>query len=144
MPRPDPRLQVCVAEKTAANLIATAHRHPHPLLQGIKDREIGNHFFNSLLVMHWSSLLASANPLRKGRRFLRPSRKDAGRDFRGRCNGVFQIARTKPSAQFESFITETEDGHWLSAELDGCEFKSRFVGHESLAKMAGRRRAGAN
>jgi hypothetical protein len=51
MLRLDPRLQIYVAEKTAANLIATAHRYPHPLLQGIKDREIGKPFFNSLLVV---------------------------------------------------------------------------------------------
>ena len=50
MRRPDPSLQVYVAEKTTANLIVAAHRHPHPLLQGIKGREIGKHFFNSLLV----------------------------------------------------------------------------------------------
>src|ERR1700752_4389621 len=67
---------------------------------------------------------------------MRPSREDASRDFCGRCNGVFQIARTKPCAQFESFITEAEHGHWLGAELDGYEFKGNFVGHESLAKMA--------
>jgi hypothetical protein len=30
--RLDPRLQIYVAEKTTANLIVTAHRHPHPLL----------------------------------------------------------------------------------------------------------------
>jgi len=32
-----------------ANLIVTAHRYPHPLLYGIKGREDGKHFFNSLL-----------------------------------------------------------------------------------------------
>ena len=83
---------------------------------------------------HWSSLVASANPLRKGQRFMRPSREDAGRDFCGRGNGVFQVARTKPCAQFESFITEAEHGHWLSAELNGYELKGNFVGHESLAR----------
>jgi hypothetical protein len=41
------------------------------------------------LVMHWPSVLASANPLRKGQRFVRPSRKDAGRDLCGRRNGMF-------------------------------------------------------
>jgi hypothetical protein len=41
------------------------------------------------LVMHWSSVLASANPLREGRRFVRPSRKDAGRHLCGRRDGVF-------------------------------------------------------
>jgi hypothetical protein len=35
------------------------------------------------LVMHWPSVLASANPLREGQRFVRPSREDAGRH--GRC-----------------------------------------------------------
>jgi hypothetical protein len=40
------------------------------------------------LVMHWPSFLASANP-RKGQRFMRPSRKDAGRHLCGRRNGVF-------------------------------------------------------
>jgi hypothetical protein len=30
------------------------------------------------LVMHWPSVPASANPLREGQRFVRPSRKDAG------------------------------------------------------------------
>src|SRR6516165_10054355 len=82
-----------------------------------------------LLVMHWPSVLASANPLRKGQRFVRPSRKDAGRDLCGRRDGVFQVSRTKPCAQFEPFIAETEHGHRLSTELDGCEFKGRFVGH---------------
>jgi hypothetical protein len=67
----------------------------------------------------WSSVLASANPLRKGYRFVRPSRKDAGRDLCGRSNGVFQVSRTKPCAQFEALITETEHGYWLSAELNG-------------------------
>jgi len=51
MRRPDPRLQIYIAEKTTANLIVAAHRHPYPLLQGIKSREIGKHFFNSLLVL---------------------------------------------------------------------------------------------
>jgi hypothetical protein len=41
------------------------------------------------LVMHWPSVLASGNPLGKGQRFVRPSRKDAGRNLCGRCNGVF-------------------------------------------------------
>jgi hypothetical protein len=41
------------------------------------------------LVMYWRSVLASANPLCEGRRFVRPFRKDAGRHVGGRCNGVF-------------------------------------------------------
>jgi len=41
----DPRLQIYVAEKTGANLVVTAHRP----LQKSKGREIGKHFFNSLL-----------------------------------------------------------------------------------------------
>jgi hypothetical protein len=41
------------------------------------------------LVMQWPSVLASANPLREGHRFMRPSRKDAGRHLCGRRNGLF-------------------------------------------------------
>jgi hypothetical protein len=41
------------------------------------------------LVMHWPSVLASANRLREGQRFVRPFRKDAGRHLCGRRNGVF-------------------------------------------------------
>jgi hypothetical protein len=41
------------------------------------------------LVMHWPCVLASANPLREGQRFVRPSRKDAGRHLCGLRNGVF-------------------------------------------------------
>jgi len=87
--------------------------------------------------MHWPSVLASANPLRKGQRFVRPSRKDTGRDLCGRRNGVFQVSRTKPGAQFEPFIAEPEHGHRLSAELDGCEFKGRFVGHHPFPFVRG-------
>src|SRR6516225_8145597 len=87
--------------------------------------------------MHRPSVLASANPLRKGQRFVRPSRKDAGRDLCGRRDGVFQVSRTKPCAQFEPFIAETEDGYRLSAELDGCEFKGRFVGHDPFPLVRG-------
>jgi len=50
MIRPNPLLQVYVAEKAAANLVAAAHRHPHPLTQGTTERQIANDFFNSLLV----------------------------------------------------------------------------------------------
>src|SRR5215831_1758835 len=39
--------------------------------------------------MHWPSVLASANPLREGQRFVRPFRKNAGRDLCGRRNGAF-------------------------------------------------------
>jgi hypothetical protein len=87
--------------------------------------------------MHWTSALAGANLLRKGQRFVRPSRKDAGCDLCGRRDGVFEVSRTKPGAQFEPFITETEHGHRLGAELDGCEFKGHFIGHELLANLAG-------
>jgi hypothetical protein len=66
---------------------------------------------------------------------MRPFRKDAGRNLCGRCNGAFQISRTKPCAQFEPFIAESEHGHRLRTELDGCQFKGRFVGHKSLASM---------
>jgi hypothetical protein len=89
------------------------------------------------LVTHWPSVLASANPLCKGQRFARPSRKDAGRDLRGRRNGVFQVSRTKPCAQFEPFMAEMEHGHWLNAELDRCEFKGRFVGYDPLPFVPG-------
>jgi hypothetical protein len=41
------------------------------------------------LVMYWPSILASANPLGEGHRFVRPSRKDAGRHLCGLRNGVF-------------------------------------------------------
>ena len=41
------------------------------------------------LVMHWPSMLASANPLREGQRFVRPFCKDASRHLCGRRNGVF-------------------------------------------------------
>jgi hypothetical protein len=87
--------------------------------------------------MHWPSVLASANPLRKGQRFVRPSRKDAGRHLCGRRNGVFQVSRTKPCAQFEPFIAETEHGYWLGTELDGYEFKGRFVGHDPFPFVRG-------
>ena len=49
MIRPNPILQIYVAEKLSANLIVAAHRHPRPPPQGIRTREIGNDFFNSLL-----------------------------------------------------------------------------------------------
>ena len=49
MIRPNPLLQIYVAEKAAANLIVAAHRHPHPPLQGDTMRKIGNPFFSSLL-----------------------------------------------------------------------------------------------
>ena len=50
MIRPNPILNVYVAEKAAANLVVTTHRHPHPRPQRITERQISNHFFNSLLV----------------------------------------------------------------------------------------------
>jgi hypothetical protein len=101
------------------------------------DRAHGAQSFATRLVMHWPSVLTSANPLRKGQRFVRPSRKDAGRDLCGRRNGVFQVSRTKPCAQFELFIAETEHGHRLSPELDGYEFKDRFVGHDPFPFVRG-------
>ena len=101
-------------------------------------------FVTQGLVMHCPSVLISANPLGKGRRFVRPSREDAGRDQRGGRDSVFQISRTKPGAQLEPFITETKHGHGLGAELDGCEFKnvsSGMVSFPSCGPMVGRRRA---
>jgi hypothetical protein len=89
------------------------------------------------LVMHRPSALSSANPLRKGQRFVRPSRKDAGRHLCGRRNGVFQVSSTKTCAQFESFITKPKHGHRLSVELDGYEFKGRFVGHDPFPFVRG-------
>lgn len=80
-------------------------------------------------MVHGPSVLASANPLRKDRGFVRPSRKDAGRDLRGRRNGMLQVSRAKPGAQLKTFIAETEHRYRLGAELHGCELKSRFVGH---------------
>src|SRR5215469_9772255 len=41
------------------------------------------------LVTYWPSVLASANPLREGQGFVRPSRKDAGRHLCGLRNCVF-------------------------------------------------------
>src|SRR5215468_2197039 len=87
--------------------------------------------------MHWPSVLASADPLRKGQRFVRPSREDAGRHLCGLRNGVFEVSRTEPGAQLEPFIAETEHGHRLSAELDGCELKGRFVGHDPFPFVRG-------
>ena len=46
---PEPILNVYVAEKAAANLVVATHRHPHPRPQRITERQISNHFFNSLL-----------------------------------------------------------------------------------------------
>jgi hypothetical protein len=89
------------------------------------------------LVMHLPPVLASANPLRKGQRFVRPSRKDAGRNLCGRRNSVFKVSGAKPRAQFEPFIAETEHGHRLSAEFDGCEFKGHFVGHDRFPFVRG-------
>jgi hypothetical protein len=44
---------------------------------------------------------------------------------------------TEPRAQFEPFIAETEHGHRLSAEFDGCQFKGRFVGHNPFPLVHG-------
>ena len=49
MIRPNPILNVYVAEKAAANLVVTTHRHPHPRPQRITERQISNYFSNSLL-----------------------------------------------------------------------------------------------
>ncbi len=48
MMRPNPILQVYVAEKLAANFVVAAHRIPHP--EDIAG-EIDNNSFNSLLVV---------------------------------------------------------------------------------------------
>ena len=58
MIRPNPILNVYVAEKAAANLVVTTHRHPHPRPQRITERQISNHFFNSLLVNRGNALRA--------------------------------------------------------------------------------------
>jgi hypothetical protein len=50
MIRPNPIRQVYVAEKASTNLVIATHRHPHPPLQGTTERQIGNDFFNNLLV----------------------------------------------------------------------------------------------
>jgi len=50
---------------------------------------------------------------------------------------VFSVSRTKPGAQLKPFIAETEHGHRLSAELDGCELKGRFVGHDPFPFVRG-------
>ncbi len=50
MIRPNSILQIYVAEKAPRNLVVAAHRHPRPPLQEITARQIGNDFFNSLLV----------------------------------------------------------------------------------------------
>jgi hypothetical protein len=52
-------------------------------------RDRSAYWFVTRLVMHWPSVLASGNPLRKCQRCVRPCRKDAGRDLCGRRNGVF-------------------------------------------------------
>jgi hypothetical protein len=89
------------------------------------------------LMTDWSSFLASANLLRKGQGFVRPFRKDAGRDFCGRSNGVLQVSGTKPCAQFKALIAKTEHGHRLGAELNGCQFKGCFVGHDPFPFAGG-------
>ena len=47
--RPDPLLKVYVAEKTTANRIVAAHRHPLPL-PGDHNAQISPLFFSALLV----------------------------------------------------------------------------------------------
>ena len=71
------------------------------------------------------------------RHLVRASCKDAGCDLCGRSNGVLQVSRTKPGAQFEALMAETEHGHRLSAELDGYEFKRCFVGHDPFPFVRG-------
>jgi hypothetical protein len=44
MLRLDPRLQIYVSEKTAANLIVTAHRHPQPGSKRAKVAKSANTF----------------------------------------------------------------------------------------------------
>jgi hypothetical protein len=61
MTRPNPRLQIYVTEKLAANLIVAAHRSPHPHPQGSTIARIDNDFFNSLLGVK----LISGNSLRR-------------------------------------------------------------------------------
>ncbi|HVH73288.1 MAG TPA: hypothetical protein VM755_00075, partial [Stellaceae bacterium] len=46
---PNPLLQVYVAEKTAANLVVAAHRHPHPHSRGAQCAKSATSFFSSLL-----------------------------------------------------------------------------------------------
>jgi hypothetical protein len=58
MIRPNPILQVYIAEKAATNRVVTAHRHPRSPPQGIMQRQIGNEFFNSLLVLSETTLRA--------------------------------------------------------------------------------------
>jgi hypothetical protein len=87
--------------------------------------------------MHWPFVLASANLLREGQRFVRPSRKDTGRHLCGSRDGVFEFSRAKPGAQLEAFIAETEHSDWLGAEVDGCELNGRFVGHGPFPLMRG-------
>ena len=73
MIRPNPILNVYVAEKAAANLVVTTHRHPHPRPQRITERQISNHLFNSLLgdfelVSTDTAVVRGAEPLDGGRR----------------------------------------------------------------------------
>jgi len=51
MIRPDPRLQVHVTEKAAANLVVAAHSNPPTPSHGITRRKIANPIFNSLLIL---------------------------------------------------------------------------------------------
>src|SRR5262249_6334470 len=37
----------------------------------------------------------------------------------------------------QPLIAEPEHGHWLFAEVDGCELKGRFVGHTSFPLLRG-------
>ena len=57
--------------------------------QGSGSEEPEPSFVTRRLAMYWPSVLPSTNPLREDRRFVRPSRKDAGRHLCGRRNGVF-------------------------------------------------------
>jgi hypothetical protein len=67
------------------------------------------------LVMHWPSVLASANPLREGQRFVRPSREDAGRH--GRCGKTLVRRRRRKPARVSRLGTESsQTRRWSKAD----------------------------
>src|SRR6185369_15277116 len=55
MIRPNPVLQVYVAEKTAANLVIAAHRHPRPKPRESHSGKSATTFFNSRLAPAWAN-----------------------------------------------------------------------------------------
>ena len=63
--------------------------------------------------MHWPSVLASANPLCEGQRFMRPSRKDAGRspgpahqvDLRMRSRSAYRRFPAPPRRPWQNEIS---------------------------------------